>query len=463
MHGSLMSDAFQLSDAELGRTVEWLRSRKVDEVECLLPDVNGMMRGKIVPREDFIRALGGQGLRLPESILVQAVTGHSVDDTKVAAEIDSDIRAVPDVETLRLVPWYEEPTAQVICDAWTTDGRRVDYAPRSVLRRVLELYAERGLQPVVAPELEFYLVEKNNDPDLPLISPPGISGRRESGRQAYGIEAANEFDPVVEDIYDYCEVQQIEIGTMTHEAGPVQLEMNFKHGDALGLADQVFLFKRTVRQAAIRHGMFATFMAQPHENEPGSAMHVHQSIIEAASGRNIFTEADGSDSTALRHYISGLQRYVPAAMLLFCPNVNSFRRIRLESDAPINVHWGRDNRTCGLRVPDSPPEARRVENRVVGADANPYLAIAGTLACGLLGLEEGQEPEPMVTIDAHTLPFTLPLHHHQALQLLQDCAPLARTLGQRFVDAFIEVKSLEWRLYNKVISSWEREYLLLNV
>lgn len=458
-----MSDNFLLSEEDLQSTVEWLRSRQVDEVECLLPDANGMMRGKIVPREDFIRALGTQGLRLPESILVQAVTGHTVDDTRVAAEVDSDIRAVPDVSTLRLVPWYKEPTAQVICDAWSNDGQPIDFAPRSILRRILEAYAQKGLQPVVAPELEFYLVEKNNDPDLPLSSPPGISGRRESGRQAYGIEAANEFDHVVEDIYDYCEVQQIEIGTMAHEAGPVQLEMNFKHGDAMALADQVFLFKRTVRQAALRHEMFATFMAQPHENEPGSAMHVHQSVVERASGCNIFIDEAGKDSATLLHYISGLQRYVPSAMLLFCPNVNSFRRIRLESDAPINVHWGRDNRTCGLRVPDSPPEARRVENRVVGADANPYLAIAGTLACGLLGLEEKLQPQPMVSIDAHTLPFTLPLHHHQALELLRDSDALRRVLGERFVDAFIEVKTLEWRLYNKVISSWEREYLLLNV
>lgn len=458
-----MKDSSLLSKEELETTIEWLRSRQVDEVECLVPDANGMMRGKIVPREDFIRALGTQGLRLPESVLVQAVTGHTVDDTQVAAEVDSDIRAVPDVSTLRLVPWYKDPTAQVICDAWSNDGHLIDFAPRSVLRRVLQLYSEKGLQPVVAPELEFYLVEKNNDPDLPLTSPPGMSGRRESGRQAYGIEAANEFDHVVEDIYDYCEIQQIEIGTMAHEAGPVQLEMNFKHGDAMALADQVFLFKRTVRQAAIRHDMFATFMAQPHENEPGSAMHVHQSVVDCASGRNIFIDEEGKDSRALLHYISGLQRYVPSAMLLFCPNVNSFRRIRLESDAPINVHWGHDNRTCGLRVPDSPPEARRVENRVVGADANPYLAIAATLACGLLGLEEQQEPEPRVSIDAHTLPFTLPLHQHQALELLRDSEPLARVLGERFVQAFIEVKTLEWRLYNKVISSWEREYLLLNV
>lgn len=442
--------------------VRWLRGRAIDEVECLVPDMTGMMRGKIVPREDFIRNLGS-GLRLPETILLQAVTGDTVWETQVASETDQDIRTIPDVTTIRVVPWYEEPTAQVICDVIYNDGTPVDFAPRSVLRRILGLYQEKGLKPIVAPELEYYLVEKSDDPDLPLSTPVGISGRKESGRQAYGIEAANEFDPVVEEIYAYCEESRIEIGTMAHEAGPAQLEMNFLHGDPLELADQVFLFKRAVRKAALKHGMFATFMAQPHENEPGSAMHIHQSIVRADDGSNIFVDADGEDTPALFHYISGLQRHVPSAMPLFCPNVNSFRRIRLESDAPINVHWGRDNRTCGLRVPDSPPAARRVENRVPGVDANPYLAMAATLACGLIGLEEKLDPAPVVTIDAHTLPFGLPRHHHEALEMLGRNGPLREVLGSRFVAAFTEVKQLEWQLYNRVISSWEREYLLLNV
>ncbi len=442
--------------------VRWLRQRHIDEVECLVPDMTGMMRGKIVPREDFIRNMES-GLKLPETILIQAVTGDTVYETKVAAEIDQDIVTMPDVSTVRIVPWYEEPTAQVICDCVYDDGTPVDFAPRSVLKKVLAAYAERGLRPIVAPELEYYLVEKSVDPDTPLTTPVGISGRKESGRQAYGIEAANEFDPVVEEIYEYCEATRIDIGTMAHEAGPAQIEMNFKHGDPLELADQVFLFKRTVRKAALKHGMYATFMAQPHENEPGSAMHVHQSIVRTDGGGNIFVDDAGADAPALLHYISGLQRYVPSAMPLFAPNVNSYRRIRLESDAPINVHWGKDNRTCGLRVPDSPPSARRVENRVPGVDANPYLAFAATLACGLIGLHEAREPQPVVTIDAHTLPFGLPRHQHDALELLRTCQPLRNTLGSRFVDAFLEVKQLEWQLYNRVISSWEREYLLLNV
>jgi len=443
--------------------VHWLRSRNIDEVECIIPDMNGMMRGKIVPREDFIRAIQTHGLRVPESVLVQAVTGDTVNDTQVAAETDQDIRAVPDLGTVRIVPWYREPTAQIICDTAFTSGTLVDYAPRSVLRHVLDLYAERGLKPVIAPELEFYLVEKNDDPDLPLSVPKGLSGRKESGRQAYGIEAANDFDPVVNAAYDFAEASGIEIGTMAHEAGPAQLEMNFRHGDPMELADQVFLFKRALRQAALAHNMYATFMAQPHENEPGSAMHIHQSIVRIEDGSNIFVDAEGNETPTLLHHISGLQRYSPAAMPLYCPNVNSYRRIRLESDAPINVHWGRDNRTCGLRVPDSPPDARRIENRIVGADANPYLAIAATLASGLVGIDEAREPKAVVTIDAHTLPFTLPLHQQDALGLLDRSKPLRKVLGDRFIDAFIEVKSLEWKLYNKVISSWEREYLLLNV
>ena len=442
--------------------VRWLRGRNIDEVECLVPDMTGMMRGKIVPREDFIRNLDS-GLRLPETILLQAVTGDPAEEGGIQSETDQDIRIIPDVGTVRIVPWYQEPTAQVICDTTYNDGTLVDFAPRSVLKRVLQLYADQGLTPIVAPELEYYLVEKSTDPDIPLTTPVGISGRKESGRQAYGIEAANEFDPVVEEIYAYCEDSRIEIGTMAHEAGPAQLEMNFLHGDPLELADQVFLFKRAVRKAALKHDMYATFMAMPHENEPGSAMHVHQSIVRADNGRNIFVDDDGKDAPTLFHYISGLQRYVPSAMPLFCPNVNSFRRIRLESDAPINVHWGHDNRTCGLRVPDSPPSARRVENRVPGVDSNPYIAFAATLACGLLGLREKIEPGPVVTIDAHTLPFGLPLHHHDALAMLSASEPLREVLGSRFVDAFLEVKRLEWQLYNRVISSWEREYLLLNV
>ncbi len=187
---------------------------------------------------------------------------------------------MPDPETIRVVPWYPEPTAQVICDAFQFDGDPVGISSRHVLKRVLELYAKEGWTPIVAPELEFFLVDVNTDPDYPLIPPIGRSGRRETSRQSYGLDAVNEFDPLFEEVYDFCEAQEIDVDTLTHEAGAAQMEMNFNHGQALLLADQAFLFKRTVREAALRHKVYATFMAKPMQGEPGSSMHIHQSVVD---------------------------------------------------------------------------------------------------------------------------------------------------------------------------------------
>jgi glutamine synthetase len=309
-------------------------------VECLVPDLSGIARGKIVPAEKFLRILRDRGLRLPESVFIQTVTGDTPSNTVTNPE-NSDVYMLPDPSSVRFVPWYDAPTAAVICDCVYADGTAVDISPRWVLKRVLELYAERGWKPLVAPELEFFLVALNKDPDYPLTPPVGRSGRQESGRQAFGIDAVNEFDPIFEAVYDYCEKQDIDVDTMSHEAGAAQIEINFNHGDALSLADQVFLFKRTVREAAIRHGIYATFMAKPMQNEPGSAMHIHQSLVDVETGRNLFGLPDGGDTPLFMSYIAGLQKYLPSAMPLLAPNVNSYRRLVQGSDAPINVHWGR--------------------------------------------------------------------------------------------------------------------------
>ncbi len=289
----------------------------------------------------------------------------------------------------------------MIHDCYYGDGRRVGMAPRGVLRHILEMYAARGWEPVVAPELEFYLVEPNIDADYPLKPPVGRSGRAEPGRQSYSIAAVNEFDPLFDDMYQFCEDQDIEIDTLIHEDGAAQMEINLLHGNALDLADQAFLFKRTAREAALRHKMYATFMAKPHAKEPGSAMHIHQSIVDTKTRKNIFSNADGTPTPLFFSHIAGMQKYLPAAMALLAPNVNSYRRISRFQLAPINVQWGYDNRTAGLRVPASDPEARRVENRLAGADANPYIAIATSLACGYLGMVEGLQPsEPISGIRA---------------------------------------------------------------
>ena len=440
---------------------QFFRDHGISEVEAIIPDMAGIARGKLMPAEKFAE---DAGMRLPESIFLQTVTGDYPSDTRAAmspAEIDIVLKADP--KTVRVVPWAAEPTAQVIHDCFYSDGRKVTMAPRQLLQHVLELYAERGWEPVVAPELEFYLVEPNIDADYQLKPPVGRSGRAEPGRQSYSIAAVNEFDPMFDDLYAFCEAQDIEIDTLIHEDGPAQMEINLLHGNALNLADQAFLFKRTAREAALRHKMYATFMAKPHSKEPGSAMHIHQSVIDLTTRSNVFSNADGSPSALFFSHIAGLQRYLPAAMSLFAPNVNSYRRITRASLAPINVQWGYDNRTAGLRVPVSDPEARRVENRLGGADANPYSAMAASLVCGYLGMVQNLQPTEPITGSAHDLPWDLPRSLDDALKRLKDCDPLLRLLGQPFVAAYTIVKQAELEVFLQVISSWEREHLLLNV
>ena len=442
--------------------LRWLKDRRITEVECLVPDMTGIARGKIIPAAKFSH---DYGTRLPEGIFVTTVTGDYPDEYyELVSPSDSDMFLRPDAETVRMVPWAVDPTAQIIHDCFTRDGKPHDLAPRSVLRRVLELYDEIGLQPIVAPELEFFLVQKNTDPDFPLQPPAGRSGRPETARQSYSIDAVNEFDPILDMMYDYAEAMELDVDTLIHESGAAQLEVNFQHADPMSRADQVFLFKRTMREAALRHGIYATFLAKPMENEPGSSMHIHQSMLDAKTGANVFAgRKPGQNSKIFEHYLGGLQKYVPMAMPFFAPNVNSYRRLALGEVAPINVQWGYDNRTCGLRVPLDSVENTRVESRFAGSDCNPYLAMAATLACGLLGIREKLSPTEALAGSAQDLGYGLPRSLEQSLDLLSTCTPLHEMIGSRFVGAYIAVKRKEYQTYFRVISSWEREFLLLNV
>jgi glutamine synthetase len=440
----------------------WLRDRNITEVECLVPDLTGNARGKIIPASKFSH---DYGMRLPEGIFVTTVTGDYPDEyDDLVSPIDADMHLRPDPATVCPVPWAKDPTAQVIHDCFTRDGRPHELAPRNVLKRVLALYAAAGLKPVVAPEVEFFLIQRNTDPDFPLLPPAGRSGRPETARQSFSIDAVNEFDPVLDDMYDACDAMGLDVDTLVHESGAAQLEVNFRHDDPMSRADQVFLFKRTMREMALRHGVYATFLAKPMENEPGSAMHIHQSLVDARTGRNVFVGARGQGhSDVFMHYLGGLQKYIPAAMALLAPNVNSYRRLVNGEVSPSNVHWGYDNRTCGLRVPVDEAENTRIESRFAGADANPYLAMAANLACGWLGLQEKCTPDEPLTSSARVRGFSLPRSLEDALALLAASEPLAALLGPRFVTAYAAVKRKEYETYFRVISSWEREFLLLNV
>ncbi len=441
----------------------WIKQNGIGEVECLVPDMNGVVRGKVLPAAKFLQSEREGALRIPSSIYAVTVTGEYPEDSDAAAFKDPDVILRPDFATICVAPGYKTPTAFVFADAFHADGSPFEISPRHLLRKVLALYADKGWRPVVAPELEFYLTQINTDPDLPLLPPAGRSGRSETSPQPYGLEAITEFEDLIEMIYEYSEIAALEIDTMIHESGAAQLEINFNHGDAVALSDQVLVFKRIVRQVALKHQVYATFMAKPMEHQPGSAMHLHLSLEDAESKRNLFGAPDGSNTALFRHFIGGLQQVLPEITPLFAPNVNSFRRMRPSHSAPINVQWGYDNRSCGLRVPIAGAENRRVENRLPGADANPYLAITAELIAGYIGMTQKIEPIPMIDGNAYLKARTLPRTLDEALARFAQCQPAIDILGQDFFRAFTLIKSSELDAYEGVISSWERDHLLLKV
>ncbi len=444
------------------KLTHWLNQKKITEVECIMCDQTGIARGKIMPTSKFIAE---KGIRLPESVLLQTATGDYPDDDLYYSLLDpADIDMIlkPDEDAVFTVPWAQEPSAQAIHDCYDAMGNLIELAPRAILKKVLALYQARGWQPIVAPEVEFYLTERCTDPDLPLEPPVGRSGRQESGRQSFSIDAANEFDPIIEDIYEWCEDMGLDIDTVIHEEGSAQLEFNFRHGDALKLADQVFIFKRCVREAALKHKINATFMAKPVSGEPGSSMHIHQSLIDK-DGKNIFSNKDGSASKLFLNYIAGLQTYIPQIMPIFAPNVNSYRRYLPGADgnAPVNIDWGEENRTVGLRVPHAVPSARRVENRLAGADTNPYLVLAGNLICGYLGMEQDLKPrKPVQGRSGDEMDSELPFNLEAALEAMEESSAMRDALGDAFIEGFIGTRWAEYEGFKRVISSWERKFLL---
>lgn len=438
----------------------WLDGRRVEEVECIISDFAGIARGKVMPARKFVTI---ERSFLPVSIFYQTITGEYTDYDTEEAWTERDMVLIPDLDTAVASPWADDVTIQVIHDMETLEGEPVKIAPRYVLKRVLELYHKEGWVPVVAPEMEFYLTKPNIDPDFPLEPPIGRSGRQGAGRQSYSIAAIDEYTAVVDTIYDFADAQGLEIDTIIQEGGAGQIEINLNHGDPLLLADQVFTFKRTIREAALRHDCYATFMAKPMEDEPGSAMHIHQSVIDKKTGRNIFSLDDGASSDLFAWFIGGQQKYLASVISILAPYVNSYRRLVPGVSAPINLEWGTDNRSTGLRIPTSNPDARRVENRVVGMDTNPYLAMAACLACGYLGMAGKIKPRAPVPGDAYSLPHALPRELHEGLKQLNTHPEVRQVLGEEFCVMYESMKMREFEDYLRVISPWEREHLLLNV
>ncbi|MCY4215066.1 MAG: glutamine synthetase family protein [Gammaproteobacteria bacterium] len=421
-------------------------------LDLLLADVNGVPRGKTVQASALE---GGDPAQFAAAVFFQTITGHySKGSMERYNPRDEDLILRPDWSSYSACPWKPGDHGQVICDALDKSGAAVPYDSRTVLKRVLAVYADAHLHPVVAPELEFYLLDPPQRDALALACAPGLHGHAEFGGEAFSIDALDKYQPFLDDVKAQGKAVGLPLSAFVHEVGPAQIELNLDHGDPLRRADQLFLLKRLVKACALRHGHLASFMAKPLERVPGSGAHLHCSVANG-EGANIFALEDGRAPAALRHFIGGLQTWLPEAFALIAPNVNSFKRFVPDLSAPINLEWGYDNRTAGLRVPQSPLAGGRVENRVAGADVNPYLLTATTLACGWLGMQDRVEPTQPHGGDAYEAPTTLPGDLSQALRALAANRRLAELLSTAFINAYVDVKRSELEDFREWITPWE--------
>ncbi|RMQ44983.1 Glutamine synthetase [Pseudomonas cichorii] len=432
----------------------------IDEVECVTPDLNGVPRGKVMSAAGFLE---GRRLQMARGVLLQCIMG-GYPPAHFYGSDDGDLALVADPQQIHRLPWSEPARALAICDADDLSGEGCELSTRAQLKAVIARYAERGLAPVVATELEFFVLAPNPDPARPFVPPVGLDGRREDGHSAFSVSSNNGLRPFFSEVYRCMAELDLPRDTVMHEMGVSQFEINLLHGDPLLLADQTFLFKHLLKEVALKHGLTVVCMAKPLAQTAGSSMHIHQSVVSLASGRNVFNDEQGQATDIFRHFIGGQQACLAEFTALFAPNVNSYQRLFHPYASPNNACWSHDNRGAGLRIPASAAEARRVENRLPGADANPYLAIAASLAAGLHGIAQGLEPTAPVRGDI-VVPqeLALPCTLHAALKRLKRSSLAKELFGQVFIEGYIASKTLELTSFFDEITPWERRVLAAQV
>lgn len=443
----------------------WLKDQEIQDVEVVVNDLAGISRGKMMPVEKFIEALGTDQLRMPESLFGMRVDCDFILNDHITVQ-EEDIFLQPDFSTAGIVPWQERKTAFFICDLLDKNGQAFSLYPRQLLKNVLALYAEKGWQPIVAPEFEFSLLDQNLDAQQPAepVPPKGRSGNSVLFRGVLSLDGMAEFGSLFDDVRNYCEAMGLNVDTLVNEAGIGQFECNVSHGEPVRMADTAFLFKRIMKWAAVKHGYHASFMAKPYPADFGNSMHLHQSVVDTESGDNVFAGEDGRDSALFLAHVAGLQKYAAAAMPFFAPYENSYLRLSGKMSSPTNTHWGPENRSVGLRVPEGGRQARRIENRIAGADVNPYLVTAASLLCGYLGMVENLKPSNPVSGSAYEQEENrLPGHFHAGLEALDQCEAFRKVMGDAFVTTYVDVKKAELAARNQVISRWDLDYLLMNV
>ena len=434
---------------------------EVRSIELMLIDANGIPRGKLLHRDELL-AIYENGRPLPSSILSLTIQGEDVEESGLVWEVaDADCWTYPLPGSLTLQPWRVVPTGQVQVSMHPTQGLPATPGdPRHVLVRAIEALKADGYHPVMAVELEFYLLDKQRDANGRPQPAVQMNGVRPQAPQVYGVYELEQMQPFLDDLYAACEAQGLPVRTAISEYAPGQLELTLEHRfDALQAVDEGVRYKRLVKGVANKHGLQACFMAKPFGDLAGSGMHMHVSLADA-EGNNLMASEDPQGTPLLRHAIGGMMTTLGDAMAIFCPNANSFRRFQANSYAPLAKSWGVNNRTVSFRVPGGPANSRHVEHRICGADANPYLAIAATLSAGLHGIERQLHPDLPAQGDFE-VPDDLRLSCtlHRAIRRLQVSEVARDFFTPEFIDGYLACKQLELESFLDEISPWERRYL----
>ncbi|MGM0783465.1 MAG: glutamine synthetase family protein [Pseudomonadota bacterium] len=440
----------------------------IDSVDLLISDLNGVMRGKRLPGSNLAKAYE-QGIHLPASVFALDINGNTIEETGLGLSSgDGDRVCHPIPGTLAPSPWLREGRqAQLLMTMSELDGSPFFADPRQVLSRVLARFQHAGLTPVVAVEMEFYLVDRARDA-LGRVQPPLSpgSGERATQSQLYSISELDEYADFLEAIQHAADIQGLPLDTALKECAPGQFEINLVHcANALTACDSAVLLKRMIKGVALRHGFEATFMAKPYGQEAGNGTHVHISLLDPA-GDNVFADPDGEPlgTPRLHHAVAGLLATMPASMAICAPNLNSYRRFQPGLYVPMTPTWGYDNRSVALRVPAGPNAARRIEHRVAGADANPYLLVATLLAGIEHGLDHRLEPPPPITGNAYAqVSPSLTNSWQRALDLLEGSAVLDAALGHDFLAVFLANRRAERDAAMQVVNKLEYDWYLRHV
>jgi len=432
----------------------------VHEVDLLLLDIPGNFYGKRYAIE-ALPNLAESGLKFPRGMPLMSVIGEAIDALGYGladGDPDADIELIPG--TLHRVSWESEPRAQVLVRYVPEKEDSPFWEPRNCLIDVLDRFKKDNLSPVVAYELEFYLFDKQRTEEGLAQAPIGqLSGQRDTFA-VLNMDRVSDFGECLSDIKRTCLEQGITIGPISSEVGLGQYEINLPHSqNVLSAADDCAMFKRIVRGVAIKHGFKASFMAKPYLDHAGNGLHLHTSLYDD-EGNNVFNDqASGTGSEKLLHAIGGLLELMPASLSFLAPNTNAFRRLKPKNNVPVSPSWGYENRSVAVRVPNSDAKNQRIEYRLAGADANPYLALAVTLAGIHWGMNKKIAPgEP--TVNLSTEAFGLPTDLLQALRTTEASEVLKDYLGPEFIPVYCAQKRSEVEAFEAAISAREYEWYL---